>query len=497
MEKYINRNDYLNLKKDNKSSLLLKYKIYKNNRNFIKNKLNNKLVVNDIELDNDQKEAVYTNEKNVLVLAGAGSGKTLTIVSKINYLINELNIKEEEILCLSFTNETVDNLKKRIDYHINIFTFHKLAIEIIKDYKNVYLAPSDYLNYIINEIFLSIVGNIDDKTLSYFNNTISSFINVFKVNNLGIDKLNRIIKKNRVKILELIKKIYLIYEEELSSSGMIDLNDLIVLATKLIKEKGLKKYYKYIIVDEFQDISITRLELLKEIIKSCNSFLFAVGDDYQSIYKFAGSRLSIITRFKKYFGYTKIIKIRNTYRNSKELIKVSTDFIKKNRNQIRKKITSNKSLYKPIKIIYYNKNINIKLKKILELDNRFLILSRNNNDMNSIIDKDITIEGDKVVYNNKEYKYMTIHKSKGLEEDNVILINLTNGKYGFPSKNTSLNSLIEEKDKIKYEEERRLFYVALTRTKNYVYLFVDKEKPSIFVKEIVKSNMKHIEVLDL
>ena len=89
-----------------------------------------------------------------------------------------------------------------------------MAIEIIKDYKNVYLVPSDYLNYIINEIFLSIIGNIDDKTLNYFNNTISSFINVLKVNNLGIDKINKIIKKNRIKILELIKKIYLIYQEE-------------------------------------------------------------------------------------------------------------------------------------------------------------------------------------------------------------------------------------------------------------------------------------------
>lgn len=497
MEKYINKNDYYNLKKDKKISLLLKYKIYKNNKLFIKNKINTRLIINNIELDNDQKEAVYTNEKNVLVLAGAGSGKTLTIEAKIDYLINELNIKEDEILCLSFTNETVDNLKKRIKYNISIFTFHKLAIEIIKDYKNVYLAPSDYLNYIINEIFLSIIGNIDDKTLNYFNNTISSFINVLKVNNLGIDKINKIIKKNRIKILELIKRIYLIYQEELYSSGMIDLNDLIVLATSLIKEKGLKKYYKYIIVDEFQDISITRLELLKELINSCNSFLFAVGDDYQSIYKFAGSRLSIITRFKKYFGYTKTIKIKNTYRNSKELIKVSTDFIKKNKNQVRKRITSNKSLYKPIKIIYYSKNIAVKIKKILDLEKRFLILGRNNNDINSIIDNDITMNNNIIKYKGKEFRYMTIHKSKGLEEENIIIINLTGGKFGFPSRISSLNSLIEEKEKTKFEEERRLFYVALTRTKNYIYLFVDKNNPSIFVKEIVKQNMKYIEVLDI
>ena len=498
MLRYINYNDYINLKGEYKNKLLLKYKIYKNNKTFISNKIKEKVLVNNIELDIDQKKAIFTSEKNVLVLASAGSGKTLTIEAKINYLINELKVKEEEILCLSFTNETVNNLKNRINYNINIFTFHKLALNIIKDYKNNYsLVSSDYLNYIINEIFLSICDKIDDKTLKYFNNVISSFINLLKVNNYGLDKINKVIKKNRVKILLLIKEIYLIYQEELNSSGLLDLNDLIKYATLLIREKGLKKYYKYIIVDEFQDISISRLELLKEIINSCNSFLFVVGDDYQSIYKFAGSKIDIITRFKKYFGYTKIIKIKNTYRNSSELVKVSIDFIMKNRNQIRKNITANKKLYKPVKIIYYNKNLSIKLKKILDTDKKFLILSRNNSDLNSILDKDIILIDNKIMYKNNFYNFKTVHRSKGLEEENVIVLNMNDDIFGFPSKIESLNSLLEEKDKIKYEEERRLFYVALTRTKNYIYLFADKDKPSQFIKEIVKQNKKYIEVLDL
>ena len=105
----------------------------------------------------------------------------------------------------------------------------------------------------------------------------------------------------------MIEKILYIYQEELYSSGLIDFNDLISLSIKLIKEKGLRRYYKYIIIDEFQDISISRFKLLKEIIDSCNSYVFAVGDDYQSIYRFAGSRIDLITKFKKRF-----ISIRET-----------------------------------------------------------------------------------------------------------------------------------------------------------------------------------------
>ena len=103
---------------------------------------------------------------------------------------------------------------------------------------------------------------------------------------------------------------------------------------------------------------------------------------------------------------------------------------------------------------------------------------------------------DKILYNEREYDYKTIHKSKGLEEENVIVLNLEDSIYGFPNKKKDITELILEKEKYKYEEERRLFYVALTRTKNNVYLFSSSKNPSIFIKEIVK-NRKYIEVLDL
>lgn len=496
--KYLDYNYYLNNKTNLISNIRLKKYIKNNNRLFINKSIKNDLKINNYLLDNDQKESIYTDEKNILVLAGAGSGKTLTIAGKINYLIEEKGIKKDEILCLSFTNESVKSLKDKVNYDIDIYTFHKLAIEILKDYNLSFNIINNYLEYIVEEIFLSIINNIDIKTLNYFIKTITSFINIFKTYNYDIKKMNNLTKKNKSKLLKVIKNIYLIYEDELRSSGLIDFNDLIEYATNIINKKGLKRYYKYIIIDEFQDISKSRYLLIKSIQESCNSKLFVVGDDYQSIYKFAGSNINMIIDFKKYFGYTKIIKIKKTYRNSKELIEVTSKFILKNRSQIKKKLLSDKELYKPIKIIYYKNNMSIKFKKLLDDLDNVMILGRNNFDINMIIDDDITYSNGVINYNVKEYSYKSVHKSKGLEEDNIIIINMTNNIYGFPNKKKKdIESLILPKDKYLYEEERRLFYVALTRSKNYVYLFVDKTNPSIFIKEIIRNSKKYIEVLDL
>ena len=476
---YIDNNYYFDNKKG--IDLLLKYKIYKNNKKYLKEKINIDYKINNISLDIDQKEALFTEEINTLVLASAGSGKTLTICAKVKYLIDK-GIDPKEILVLSFTNNSVNDLKNKINHNINIYTFHKLAIEILSDYKTYYSLTNNYLEFIIREIFLSICKNISENDLSYFINEISSFIKLFKSYNLDKSYLTKISKNN--KMLKVIDNIYDIYENELYSQGLFDFNDLIRKSYELIKIKGLKRYYKYIIIDEFQDISLERYNLVKIIKDSCHSKLFAVGDDYQSIYMFSGSNINMILNFKKYFGYTKVIKLTRTYRNSLELIKVSNKFITKNPYQIKKRIISNKHINKPIKIIYYIKNMNIKLEKLIDnIPGEILILARNNMDIN---------------FNEERISFKTVHKSKGLESDNVILLNLNNSNYGFPNKiNNKLQKKILPKNKYLYEEERRLFYVALTRTKNNIYLFVDQQNPSIFVNELLYNSKRYIEVLDL
>ena len=496
-----------------------KKEIHDNNINKISAKVNNILFVkkrlkktkklldniNGYPLDINQRKAVITDEDNILIIAGAGSGKTLTIIGKIRYLIEVLGIKKEEILCISFTNDCVNNLKKSLskiyDYDIDVYTFHKLSFDILKlNNKNISICDNNLLEYIVDEFFFTYIKN---KKLLYtdsYNNIkslIVTFINLFKSSNYNINYFDEIFKKikysNEYILLRIIKYIYVIYQEELNSTMKVDFNDMINNAVDIIKCNGKIKKYKYIIIDEYQDTSLIKYNLINEIKKKTGAKLFAVGDDYQSIYRFSGCTLDIFLKFNKYYKYSKILKITNTYRNSNELIDIAGKFIMKNKNQIYKRLKSNKYIDKPIVIIYTN-NIKKSLYKLIDkIDTNILLLGRNNSDINDYF----TV--DKYGSINEKLRFLTVHKSKGLEEENVIIINLKDEVLGFPSKiesNNLIKYVLNEKNSYPYEEERRLFYVALTRTKNKVYLLVNKNNQSIFVKELIKNNSNNIQIIN-
>ena len=288
---------------------------------------------------------------------------------------------------------------------------------------------------------------------------------------------------------------YLQYQEYLVANKEIDFDDMIYYATDYIKVNGINKKFKYVIIDEYQDTSYVRFCLVKEILNACGGNLMVVGDDFQSIYRFTGCDVSLFLNFQEYFNDAKIMKIENTYRNSQELIKIAGDFVMKNPKQIKKNLHSTKCLDNPVKIIYYD-SITMEFKKLIEeiylqTNKPILVLGRNNKDINLILDSEITlVSGDKLVYkNNKniDLHYMTVHKSKGLEEENVIIINMENNFLGFPNqiKDDKILRLVSRQfEKYPYSEERRLFYVALTRTKNYVYLLVPNKNKSIFITEL-------------
>ena len=437
------------------------------------------------------------------------------MVGKIRYLIERKNVKEDEILCISFTNDASSNLEKNIkknyNYNIKVYTFHRLSLEILKD-KKYNISNPNTLNYIVDEYFYMleyddemkliikhILNKIDtpykfilkSDELTNLKRLIITFINLFKTNNY---KINYFLKIKKYKdVVRVIIDIYLIYEEELKSTNSIDFNDMIILATEYIKSNNIKKY-KYIIVDEYQDTSYIRYLLLKEIINKTGAKIICVGDDYQSIYRFNGCDLNMFLKFKKYFGYTKTLKINNTYRNSQELINVAGTFIMKNKKQLYKKLKSKKNIDKPIKIMY-GKSLEKLLDKVMEKYKKILILGRNNFDINKYFKLDNEGYFD---YNGYRIRYLTIHASKGLEEECVIIINLTDGLLGLPNKikdDKILKYVNKYYDSYPHEEERRLFYVALTRTKNDVFLLIDKNNMSSFVKEIIKENIKYIEYI--
>ena len=360
----------------------------------------------------------------------------------------------------------------------------------------------------IMSCYNSIYKNVNFKSLITL---IKTFLNLYKTRysdskkfeELKNLKFNNIFLQKRTRLfLNICEDIYDYYKNYLFEENKIDFDNMIQNSAICINEvKNFK--YKYIIVDEFQDISFSRMEFLRALIKHGNSKLFAVGDDWQAIYRFSGCDLSIFTNFNKYFGECSTNFITTTHRNSQELQDIVGEFIRKNKEQINKSIKSDKHLINPIELVYFNNNkidiFNDVLDKIYQMNNKanILILGRNNKDINEILNNDLYFKPSNIKEKNaklvsKKYptlnlKYSTVHSSKGLEDDYVILINAADDILGFPNKiedDPIIDLILSQKDEIEFSEERRLWYVALTRTRNYCFILVNSSKPSTFVNEI-------------
>lgn len=461
--------------------------------------MNDFFTINGAKLDDSQIKAITSSKHYSLVVAGAGSGKTITILGKIKYLIEREDYQEDDILCISFTNESCISLAKKIKllgYDIKVLTFHKLGLKLLKK-DNLQICDDGLLSFVIDEYFKSFIAenNHFAKLLKrlFFTNTpfvkifssneylelkttIKTFILLFKSNNFTEDKLYLIYKRSFFREKEILRHIIAInslYTSELRSQGLLDFDDMIIMALKAVPLQNIS--YKYFIIDEFQDTSQVRFDLIREILNKTKAKLFVVGDDWQSIYRFSGCNLDIFLNFHKIFNTSEVFFLTSTYRNSQELINISAKFIMKNKIQLKKRISSNKSIINPIKIF-----VGFSFYEILRrIDNQedLLVLGRTNKDIDSL-----------------PFSYkMTIHKSKGLEAENVLLINSDN----IPSKikdEKILRHVINCSDYIPFEEERRLFYVALTRTKNNVFIMVNKDM-SIFIKELIKDNPHNIEII--
>ena len=369
------------------------------------------------------------------------------------------------------------------------------------------------------EIFNILHSVYEGRSFLKFQKVLCTFLALYKSNYRANENGFRILSqqykfktaraRKRMQIfLEMAEKIYRYYVSNLEKSGKIDFDDMILRASECLD--GLQSFrYKYIIVDEFQDISQSRNKLLRKLIKHGDSKLFAVGDDWQAIYRFAGSDVGIIQDFGRIFEDSETNFISTTYRNSAELQQVAEKFITQNPLQVRKNIHSEKHQENPIRIVYHDKNradaLMAALKDIASMnkDAKIMLLGRNRRDIDALQNHDrIIIINDKNMKDGKgkseklvkhidfpdmEMKYYTVHSSKGLEEDYVILLNGDDDYNGFPNKmeeDPIVSMLLKNNDNYPFAEERRLFYVAITRTKLITYILADRNAPSEFVSEI-------------
>lgn len=663
-------------------------RIDSNNKIFLNEKISEGYgIIGDIEgqkLDSHQMACIVKDAENHIVIAGAGTGKTTTIIGKVKYLLKTTGAKPSDFLILSFTNAAADEMKRRLNKETNenfyVATFHKLGYDIIRransitpkifekslsEYATDYINRSQdrtfqkkLLNYIlyhnvnsksefsfedydeyrdylranppttINDEQVKSYGEmeianflaqhgiryhyeapyeIDTRSeeygqykpdfflpdygiyIEYFgidrNGNVPSYFSgkdnksatevyqdgikwkrqIHKENGtklvecyayehlegtlldnlkknlaevemkdlsleeiLGSGKKNNLIStlsntistvitlsKNRrmepgslydfhidKELVDLIIPVFESYNAYLKGNDLIDFSDMLNLATDIVSENKFEHVFKYVIVDEYQDISYSQYQLLKAMRDQSYYSIFCVGDDWQSIYRFAGSDIGYILNFDHYWGDSELSRIETTYRFSQRLIDISSHFIMQNPNQIKKCISSGNNIEQYVigHINGYKQRNSIQFMidklSVLPKNSTVFFIGRYQFDIN-MLDEGLELKYDNVKKKNKvllrsrpdlDMTFYTAHRSKGLQADYVFIINNKKTYMGFPSKvqNPKLvECLLEQMDNYPDSEERRLFYVALTRAKRKVFLVTSGNNISSFAEELI------------
>ena len=502
-------------------------------------------------LDEQQRIACVLNDCDLEIIAGAGTGKTHTLLAKAAYLIEKKNVAADDILFLSFSKSCVEELIERLNYDIPTSTIHAFGLSLIDEYRekevfdgwgfkkifDEYLETasdkqiSDIQDYCLDNLKSEdMIKYIElDTDIEKFNHLISksrissrirSFIDLFKGKGYGASDFKKIKAKckhefetrdgnyytdenylRNMSFIQLVEPVYRFYESYLHRNHLIDFNDMINKAIELIENEGIYNDFKYIFVDEYQDMSYKNFRFIKTLKQACNARLVVVGDDWQSIYGFRDSDISLFNDFCDYFPDANRVFIEKTYRNPQELIDIAGNFIMKNDSQFKKSLKSDTSIENPVKIVYDDDPDSIYnlINNLSKDSERVFILGRHNGDIDDFI-----FGTDLVKKSKKEYKqitndygtinnveYRTVHKAKGLEADYVVLINVFNQQVGFPNKLYPpyfMNLMHDWDYDKKLEEERRLFYVAITRAKKGVYIFTKDYKQSEYLDELIDEN---------
>jgi hypothetical protein len=516
----------------------------------MKNKLGYRRV-EGYSLDQQQIASIENDTQNTLVIAGAGTGKTTTIIGKIKWILQKWKSKKENtppprILAISFTHASRVELEERIlaeilqddlifkIYHpkdfLKVETFHSLALKIIKTTKhNSSLEESGF------ESFLKLsYADLPEEKIDNIDHLYSLMRN-YRVNFAEISESLRKrfrhfwqkedLKQNLAQLDEL-ENLVSQYEVYLKKNHSIDFAGLLEEA---INYTDPIYAYDYVIIDEYQDISPLEYLLIKRLREIHCFKLFCVGDDWQTIYQFAGSEISLILNFEKCWGETKVFKIERTYRFPERLAELSGSFIMQNSAQLMKQIRG-KRLDEDDQIVEINgpserTDLDALYYFLLKLPvhAKIFLIGRYNFDIRKISHCEyltFTKHEDKlqIIMRERpdlEIRFLSAHKSKGLQADYVFIINCRDATLGFPSRveEDGLAGLIRELAILKlsinkdtgrrfqflrdflwkrkssdsdfaFSEERRLFYVAMTRVRRKVLFLTVKGKESPFILEL-------------
>lgn len=361
-------------------------------------------------LNKEQKQAVISNSREIMLIAGAGTGKTNTIIRKIQYLVQEKKIQASTILSVTFTNKAVNEIKERLNKYLGknsevvVNTFHELARTILFENENYKKIGYEKLTIIKYEEQEKIISGILERT-EYF-----EIVNKYKytikkiIQDFSLRKNDLYVKSNKNDLEDLLDLVYASYNFILYNEQLIEIDDLIYLSEELLKkdEKLLEEYqnkYNYIFIDEYQDINKNQYNLIK-LLNNKNNIL-VVGDEDQSIYSWRGSNSKYFKDFKTEYKNVEIIKLERNYRSTKEILYLANNFIKQNTDREDKNLYTDLTNKKPK--LYINSDIN---KQVDYITN------------NIQEDKTTLYKNSAILVRSKNIDLMTILKTK-LVENNI------------------------------------------------------------------------------
>lgn len=470
-----------------------------------------------------QARAVVNGEQSLLVLAGAGSGKTSVLVARAGWLLAKGDAAAEQILLLAFGRKAAQEMDERIRERlhtedITARTFHSLALHIIQQGSKKVPTVSQLENdtparhklfittwrqqcsekkaqakgwrqWLEEEMQWSVPeGNFwdDEKLQRRLAPRLDRWVSLMRMHGGAqaemIANAPEDIRDLFSKRIKLMAPLLKAWKSALKDENAVDFSGLIHQAIVILEKGRFISPWKHILVDEFQDISPQRAALLAALRKqNSQTTLFAVGDDWQAIYRFSGAQLSLTTAFHQTFGEGDRCDLDTTYRFNSRIGEIANRFIQQNPHQLAKPLNSLTVGDKKAVTLLDESQLDALLDKLsgfAKADERILVLARYHHL------KPVSLEKAATRWPKLQLEFMTIHASKGQQADYVIIVGLHDGNDGFPA--PARESIMEEAllpaaEDFPDAEERRLLYVALTRARHRVWLLFNKDAPSCFV----------------
>lgn len=470
--------------------------------------------------NDEQKKAIISNKAHVLCIAGAGSGKTTVLTKRIEFLVKYRSVNPGKILAITFTRKARHEMETRLDrvQGLSVQTFNSFCERILRDNNDLlyeqemkvvtYSNKLRMLSRALSSLGIGIDKAIDiyftyaqkrnktqDQLASILLNDCFFIRDYFKSKNRPINKasFDKVTSEHQ-RAADLVYQITRYFDEYMLRKGLRDFADQLMDALKLFSSHPeLIPRYEHILVDEYQDVNSTQIKLI-DVLNAPN--LFAVGDPRQSIYGWRGSDISYILQFQKKYDDCEVITLTRNYRSTKPIVELANHAIKHMGVADMEAANGGERDTHLLSFDSQSSEYEFVIQRLLMQDTKpseTFVLARTNRQLNELSDL-MKTRGIKHIVRSDEVKrsviagpedvtLATVHAIKGMEADAVYLIGASGVNFPCKGSEHPVIDMVTVDEYDKEEEEKRLFYVALSRARKSLYVTYSTKKPTRFLTE--------------